>query len=49
MHEFLQSSEMLTDEELYICAEAARLWEDEGREDDEKKGKINNGDVHGGR
>lgn len=48
MHEFLRSNEVLTDEELYVCAEAARLWEDEGRED-EKKGKIDNGDLHGGR
>ena len=37
MNEFLRSNEVLTDEELLICAEAARLWEDEGREDEERK------------
>lgn len=37
MNEFLRSNEVLTDEELLICAEAARLWEDEGREDEERE------------
>ena len=37
MNEFLQNDEMLTDEEIAICAEAARLWEDESRDDKERK------------
>lgn len=37
MNEFLRSNEVLTDEELLICVEAARLWEDEGREDEERE------------
>lgn len=36
MNEFLQSDEVLTDEEIVICAEAARLWE-EGRDDEEER------------
>lgn len=42
MNEFLQSDEMLTDEEIVLCTEAARLWE-EGRNDEERK--IDNGDL----
>ena len=37
MNEFLQSDEMLTDEEIAICAEAERLREDESRDDKERK------------
>lgn len=37
MNEFLQSDEVLTDEEIVICAEEARLWEEEGRDDEERK------------
>lgn len=36
MYEFLQSDEMLTDEEITLCTEAARLWE-EGRDDEERE------------
>ena len=37
MNEFLQTDEMLTDEEIAICAEAARLREDESRDDKERE------------
>ena len=40
MNEFLRSDEVLTDEEIVLCTEAARLWE-EGRNDEEKERKIN--------
>lgn len=36
MNKFLKSDEVLTDEEIVICAEEARLWE-EGRDDEERK------------
>lgn len=42
MNEFLQSDEVLTDEEIVLCTEAARLWE-EDRDDEERK--MNNGDL----
>lgn len=41
MNEFLQSDEVLTDEEILICAEEARLWEDDSHEDKEKEIKNN--------
>lgn len=37
MNEFLQSYEVLTDEEIVLCAEAARLWEEESRDDEEER------------
>lgn len=37
MNEFLRSNEVLTDEEILLCAEATRLWEDEGRDDEEER------------
>lgn len=37
MNEFLQSDEVLTDEEIALCAEAARLWEEGGEDDEEGK------------
>lgn len=37
MNEFLKSDEVLTDEEIAICAEEVRLWEEEGRDDKERK------------
>ena len=37
MNEFLRSDEVLTGEEIAICAEEARLWEEEGRDDEERK------------
>lgn len=43
MNEFLRSEEVLTDEEILLCAEAARLWEEDSREDEERK--IDNGDL----
>lgn len=43
MNEFLRSEEVLTDEEILLCAEAARLWEEDSREDEERK--IENGDL----
>lgn len=43
MNEFLRSEEVLTDEEILLCAEAARLWEEGSREDEERK--IENGDL----
>lgn len=29
MNEFLRSDEVLSDEEIALCAEAARLWEED--------------------
>lgn len=37
MNEILRSDEVLTDEEILLCAEAARLWEEEGRNDEERE------------
>ena len=37
MNEFLQSDEVLTDEEIVLCAEAARLWEEESRDDENER------------
>ena len=37
MNEFLRSDEVLTDEEIVLCAEAARLWEEEGRDDEDER------------
>ena len=42
MNEFLRSEEMLTDEEILLYSEAARLWE-ECREDQERT--KDNGDL----
>lgn len=36
MNEFLRSNEVLTDEEILLCVEAVRLWE-ESRENEERK------------
>ena len=36
INEFLRSDEMLTDEEIVLCAEAARIWE-ESRDDEEEE------------
>lgn len=36
MNEFLRSNEVLTDEEILLCMEAAWLWE-ESRYDEERK------------
>ena len=41
MNEFLRSNESLTDEELLICEEASRLWEENCN--DEKEGTNRNG------
>lgn len=43
MNEFLRSDEMLTDEEIVLCAEAARLWEEE-RVNEERN--YSNGNIH---
>ena len=43
MNEFLRSDEVLTDEEIVLCTEAARLWE-EGCNDEEER-KMNNGNL----
>ena len=37
MNEFLRFEEVLTDEEIVLCAEAARLWEEDNRNDDERE------------
>lgn len=37
MNEFLQIDEVLTDEEIVLCAEAARLWEESRDDEDERE------------
>ena len=37
MNEFLQDDEEISYEETLLFAEAARLWEDESRDDKERK------------
>ena len=34
MNELLRSSENLTDEEILLCAEALRLWEEDSRNEE---------------
>ena len=43
MNELLRSDEDISIEELLICAEEARLWEEKSREDEERT--IENGDL----
>ena len=37
MNELLQSEETLTDEEILLCAEALRLWEEDSRNNEKEE------------